>query len=34
MNTEQELVWNYLLSHAKGRNNKKTSTEIRDTLNL
>lgn len=34
MNEEQLAIWEYLNEHALGYENRRTSTEIRDTLNL
>ena len=34
MNDEQQSIWNYLNQNAVGYDNRKSSSEIRDTLNL
>lgn len=34
MNDEQSEIWEYLNTHAVGFENRKSSTEIRDTLHL
>lgn len=34
MNEEQQAIWNYLTQNALGYDNRKSSSEIRDSLNL
>jgi len=34
MNNEQQRIWDYLTQYAIGYINRKSSTEIRDALNL
>lgn len=34
MNEEQQSIWNYLIENAIGYENRKSSSEIRDALNL
>lgn len=34
MNQEQQLIWDYLNTNARGYANKKSSSEIRDNCNL
>lgn len=34
MNQEQEQIWEYLTQNANGYDNRKSSSEIRDALNL
>ena len=34
MNDEQQSIWNYLNQNAIGYENRKSSSEIRDVLNL
>lgn len=34
MNEEQQAIWAYLNHHARGYNNRKSSSDIRDNCNL